>query len=139
MFGVNLMVHSWVTSNSSSVPAINKSALFKSGRASQPRASAVHNWKIARSLFFLFAFLLLFSGFTLVHTFASSDELLPSTSEEIVISVDNGDTLWQIARNHKKDSIDTRQAVHYILERNGLSSSAVKSGQTLILPTRILP
>jgi cell division protein YceG involved in septum cleavage len=93
---------------------------------------------MARSLFFVFAFLVLFSGFTYIHTFASSGEVMPSANDELVISIDSGDTLWAVAKTYKKDSLDTRQAVHYILKRNGLSTSEVKAGQTLIIPARIL-
>jgi LysM repeat protein len=138
MFGVNLMVHSWVTAGSTPVSSIhNNSAPYKSGRGAK-RRSTVTNWKLARRLFFLFAFLVLFSGFTLIHTFASTGEVTPASNEELVISIDSGDTLWQLAKTYKKDSIDTRLAIHYILQRNGLSSPEVKAGQTLILPARIL-
>ncbi|WP_182300823.1 cell division suppressor protein YneA [Cohnella cholangitidis] len=133
------MVHSWVTVGSANVSNIRKSAPYKSGRAVMQRTSAARNWKFARSVFFLFAFLILFSGFALFHTFASSEETTPATSEEIVISVDSGDTLWEIARDYKKDSMDTRQAVHHIVQRNGLSTSEVSVGQSLIIPARIIP
>jgi len=85
------------------------------------------------------AFLLLFSGFTLVRSFASTGELAPASSEEIVISVDSGDTLWELARTYKDPAIDTRQAVHVIMERNGLSAPDLQSGQQLIFPAKILP
>jgi LysM repeat protein len=86
----------------------------------------------------LFAFLVLFSGFALFHTFAATGEVTPASNEELEISINSGDTLWQLAKTYKKDSIDTRQAIHDILQRNGLSSPEVKAGQTLILPTSIL-
>jgi hypothetical protein len=131
------MVHSWV--GSSPVSSIHThAASIKSGRASRLPASGSRNWKIARSLFFLLAFLILFSGLTLVRTFASTGEVSPALGEEIVVSIDSGDTLWHLAKTYKKDSIDTRQAIHLILERNGLSTSAVKPGQTIIIPARIL-
>jgi nucleoid-associated protein YgaU len=140
MFGVNLMVHSWVTVNSVSASSIkNNKASFKSGRTTQQRAVINRNWRLARNLFFLFAFLILFSGFTLIHTFASTGELSPASSEELVISIDSGDTLWQLAKTYKKDTMDTRKAVHFILKRNGLSSSELQLGQSLIIPSLILP
>lgn len=139
MFGVNLMVHSWVTAGSTTVSSIhNNTAPFKSGRIGQRRSIGTDHWKLARSLFLLFAFLVLFSGFALFHTFASTDEVTPASNEELEISINSGDTLWQLAKTYKKDSIDTRQAIHDILQRNGLSSPEVKAGQTLILPTSIL-
>ncbi|MCD9021008.1 LysM peptidoglycan-binding domain-containing protein [Cohnella silvisoli] len=133
------MVHSWVTAGSTPASSIhNRSASIKSGRAAQPRASVTSSWKMARSLFFLFAFLVLFSGLTLMHTFASTGEVSPASSGELVVSIDSGDTLWQLAKTYKKDAIDTRQAIDYILKRNGLSTSEVKVGQTIIIPARIL-
>ncbi|WP_245987625.1 cell division suppressor protein YneA [Cohnella lupini] len=133
------MVHSWVTVGSAPVSSIHKSAPYKSGRIKTHRAFSTINLKLARSLFFLFAFLLLFSGFTLMHTFASTNEIAPVKAEEIVISVDSGETLWELARTYKSDKMDTREAVHLISKRNGLSSSAVKSGQSIIIPSKILP
>jgi len=97
------------------------------------------NWKAARGLFALIAFLLLFSGFTLMRAFASTEERAPAASGEIVISVDNGDTLWQLARAYKDPAIDTRQAVHLIMERNGLSDPELRSGQELVVPVDMLP
>jgi hypothetical protein len=141
MFGVNLMVHSWVKISTSSIVSMrNTAAPFKSRRAAdQQRATAPSNWIMFRSLFILFAFLVLFSGFTLVHTFASTGEAAPATSNEIVISVDNGDTLWQLAKTYKKNAMDTREAVRFLQKRNGLSTSEVMPGQSLIIPARILP
>jgi LysM repeat protein len=139
MFGVNLMVHSWEMASAAPASSIHKSSSIKSRRIEGQRSSVTQNWKMARGMFFLFAFLILFSGFALMHTFASSSEVTPATSEELIISVDSGDTLWDLARTYKKDSMDTRQAVHHLLERNGLSSSSVKAGQSLIIPARMLP
>jgi LysM repeat protein len=141
MFGVNLMVHSWVKNSTSSIGSMSDtSASFKSVRATDgQRASAPSNWIMARSIFFLIAFLVLFSGFTLVHTFASTGEVTPATSNEIVISVDSGDTLWQLAKTYKKNAMDTREAVRFLQKRNGLASSEVKPGQMLIIPVRMLP
>ncbi|WP_239614364.1 LysM peptidoglycan-binding domain-containing protein [Cohnella mopanensis] len=136
------MVHSWVSVGSASTSSVRTSArtyaLTKSGRDVKKRALSVTNWKFARGVFFLFAFLILFSGFTLYHTFASSNEVTPASGEEFVISVDSGDSLWQIAKSYKKDSMDTRYAVHEITERNGLISSEVTVGQALIIPAEIL-
>lgn len=97
------------------------------------------NWRAARGLFVLVAFLLLFSGFTLMRSFASTGELEPASNDEIVISVDSGDTLWELARTYKDPALDTRQAVHVLMERNRLSSPALQSGQELIFPADILP
>ncbi|MFC5403694.1 LysM peptidoglycan-binding domain-containing protein [Cohnella soli] len=87
----------------------------------------------------MLAFLLLFSGFTLVRVFASSGESVPAQAQEIVVSVDSGDSIWSIANNNKKEGMDTRKAVHAIEKRNGLTDSRLEVGQQLILPSSILP
>lgn len=138
MFGVNLMVHSYVTV--SGVPVSNNKTSLKSGYVvKQQRTASNYHWRLARGLFFLFAFLLLFTGFSFMHTSASTEQVQPNASEELVISVDSGDTLWELAKTYKKSSMDTRDAVHYILKHNNLSSSELRSGQVLIIPARIIP
>lgn len=74
-----------------------------------------------------------------MHSFASTDKASPATGKEILISVDSGDTLWQLAKTYKKNAMDTREAVRFLQKRNGLTTSEVKPGQSLIIPARILP
>ena len=138
------MVHTWVSGKSA--PA---SFNYKMTASSQPRyasrsttqaaARSHRGWKAARSVFILVAFLILFSGLAFAHTFASSEEGTPARANEIVISVDSGDTLWEVAAEYKKDRMDTRDAVHLLMKRNGLSTSTLHTGQELILPAKILP
>ncbi|BBI33656.1 LysM peptidoglycan-binding domain-containing protein [Cohnella abietis] len=98
----------------------------------------MRNWKWARSLFFLFAFVVLFSGFARVHTSASSSAIVPATQEELVIVIDSGDTLWGLANTYKKNTLDTREAIHQILKRNRLATSDLTIGQTVIIPATIV-
>jgi len=95
----------------------------------------------ARILFFLSAFLLLFCGLTLMRSFASPEAVAPETASEMVIYADTGDTLWSLASAYKKPSMDTRQAIYYIVTRNQLGNSdrTLRSGQMLILPAEMLP
>jgi len=110
-----------------------------SDRSSSRGAGFSIHLKIGKGLFFLFALCILFSGITFMHTFASSGESVPPANGEQVVSVDSGDTLWELAKSYKNPTIDTRQAVHAILARNGMSSSDLTSGQEIIIPTNILP
>lgn len=105
----------------------------------QAAARSYSGWKVARLVFILVAFLILFIGLAFAHTFASSEESTPAIADEIVISVDSGDTLWELAAEYKKDNMDTREAVHVLIKRNGLSSSSLHTGQELILPAKMLP
>lgn len=94
---------------------------------------------MARLLFFALAFVILFAGFTLIRTSASETQIRPESPSETIIFADTGDTLWDLASAVKKPSIDTREAVHQLMKRNHLDSSALESGQRLIVPESILP
>ncbi|MFD0670269.1 LysM peptidoglycan-binding domain-containing protein [Cohnella sp. GCM10027633] len=138
------MVHTWVSGSSATASTLRNGTAYAkpayAGRtAPQAPARSHRGLGIARSFFILFAFLILFSGFAFAHTFASDAEVSPATATEISISVDSGDTIWDLAASYKKDTMDTRDAVHAIKKRNGLSSSSVQAGQTLILPAKMLP
>ena len=74
-----------------------------------------------------------------MRSFASDDQVQPASAAEIVIYADTGDTLWQLAASVKKESMDTREAVHRLMKRNHLSAPTIESGQRLIVPEEILP
>jgi cell division protein YceG involved in septum cleavage len=138
------MVHTWVSGSSAPASTIRKiTAPVKSRYAASSTSPATtrshRGLGVARTFFIVFAFLVLFSGFAFAHTFASSEEGTPATAAEIVISVDSGDTIWDLAATYKKEKMDTRDAVYALMKRNGLSSSSLHSGQTLILPAKMLP
>lgn len=60
----------------------------------------------------------------------------PSVSNEEVtkLIVQPGDTLWQIASNHKPERMDTRVYIEGIVWINGLEDRGVQAGQVLKLP-----
>ncbi|NEU28088.1 LysM peptidoglycan-binding domain-containing protein [Paenibacillus ottowii] len=60
----------------------------------------------------------------------------PSVSKEEVIklTVQPGDTLWEIAVNHKPERMDTRVYIEGIVRINGLEGGGVQAGQVLKLP-----
>ncbi|MBE0343751.1 LysM peptidoglycan-binding domain-containing protein, partial [Paenibacillus sp. 28ISP30-2] len=60
----------------------------------------------------------------------------PSVSNEKVakLIVQHGDTLWQIASNHKPERMDTRVYIEGIVRINGLEDRGVQAGQVLKLP-----
>jgi hypothetical protein len=137
-FGVDKMVQSWAmgshpvsrsTYRIGAVPAAGSSARMKVSKG----------MRLARLAFFALAFLVLFSGLTLMRTFASDNQVQPVTAVETKISADAGDSLWSLAASVKKDTMDNRQAVHLIMKRNGLHTSALQNGQVLIVPAEVLP
>ncbi|WEK55814.1 MAG: LysM peptidoglycan-binding domain-containing protein [Candidatus Cohnella colombiensis] len=133
------MVNVWVLGEHTSASANRKHTTFyrAEGIATRNRQS-YKKWGVVRSVCMMFAFLILFSGFTLVRTYASSSEVIPASIDEVVISVDSGDTLWGLASIYKKSSMDTREAVHTLMKRNGLTSSQLSSGQSIIVPSLML-
>jgi hypothetical protein len=137
-FGVDIMVQSWAMgSNTASMTTVrSKTAVYRRTSVNKAQAKGL---RAVRLLFFVLAFALLFSGFTLMRTFASEEQVQPAAGSEIVISADAGDSLWSLATSFKKDSLDTREAVHLLMKRNGLTSSSLQNGQTLIVPKEILP
>ncbi len=60
----------------------------------------------------------------------------PSVSKEEVIklTVQPGDTLWEIAANHKPERMDIRVYIEGIVRINGLEDGGVQAGQVLKLP-----
>ncbi|WP_049827467.1 LysM peptidoglycan-binding domain-containing protein [Paenibacillus maysiensis] len=60
----------------------------------------------------------------------------PSVSNKEVtkLIVQPGDTLWQIASNHKPERMDTRVYIEGIVRINGLEDRGVQAGQILKLP-----
>ncbi|MGG4189665.1 LysM peptidoglycan-binding domain-containing protein [Paenibacillus peoriae] len=50
------------------------------------------------------------------------------------LTVQSGDTLWQIAIKHKPERMDTRVYIEGIVRINGLEDRGVQAGQVLRLP-----
>lgn len=50
------------------------------------------------------------------------------------VSVDHTGTLWEIAAEHPVEGLSTAETVDVIREENGLSSSTLHAGQTLVVP-----
>ncbi|MEF2967282.1 LysM peptidoglycan-binding domain-containing protein [Paenibacillus sp. M1] len=73
------------------------------------------------------------TGTGVVTAFASSSENHSGTEEARIVVVP-GDTLWEIAVDHKPRGKDTRVYVEAIKRFNGLTTSDIKAGDTLILP-----
>lgn len=68
-------------------------------------------------------------GFFLPNT-TQADLDCPSKT----ITVCKGDTLWEIAQKNYDGKGDIRKYVYQIREANGLPSSRLTVGQTLVLP-----
>lgn len=53
--------------------------------------------------------------------------------EHVIVIVQEGDTLWEIARKHNP-GMDIRKYIYLIEKRNNLSSPLIHPGQQLVLP-----
>ncbi|MBA9084082.1 putative RNA-binding protein associated with RNAse of E/G family [Fontibacillus solani] len=69
----------------------------------------------------------------MVTAFASNGHERDNTSYETVIVVP-GDTLWEIAVNHKPNGKDTRVYIDEIKRVNKMVVSSIQAGDTLLLP-----
>lgn len=50
------------------------------------------------------------------------------------VTVESGDTLWSIAKEHKPDGIDIGEYVYEISKSNGIGNSPICVGQTIYVP-----
>ncbi len=50
------------------------------------------------------------------------------------ILIENGDTLWSIATEHKAPAMDTKALVEEIKKMNGLGSDHITTGNYLVVP-----
>lgn len=94
-------------------------------------------FKFLRLLFIPLVALLLYSGLTMMTASAEPESVRPAAASESTMTVDSGDTLWSIAQDVKPVGMKTGAAVHLIMKRNGLTSSELASGQSLILPAKL--
>lgn len=60
----------------------------------------------------------------------------PSHEEEIYVVVEKGDTLWDIAKKHKKDKEDIREVIYNISKYNNMESLNIVPGQIVYIPSK---
>lgn len=65
---------------------------------------------------------------------AKADAPAVDTSSTAIVVVARGDTLWSIARRLNVPGASLPEKVSAIRARNGLRTSALKPGQTLVVP-----
>ncbi|WP_171681948.1 LysM peptidoglycan-binding domain-containing protein [Paenibacillus planticolens] len=67
----------------------------------------------------------------------SNNVSTPTVSKVVVqeqVVIQAGDTLWDIAADHKKDGENIRSYVDKVKKKNHLTTSSLKEGQVLLLP-----
>ncbi len=68
------------------------------------------------------------------HSAFSKQESSDDKVEVITITVQPGDTLWEIALEYKSPGEDTRDFMYEIAATNGVKDCNILSGQTLYIP-----
>ena len=85
----------------------------------------------------------LFIAFLIVCTVMVSNTLMglndasSMTKQEYKeITIQYGDTLWNIASQYMPESNDIRRAVYRLCQINEISAHELKAGQTLLIPVK---
>ena len=89
---------------------------------------------ISRSRFTVFLIIIALSIFILGGILFSPNSSATEPQKYITVEVKSGDTLWQIAGEHKNKGKDIRKLVYEINTINGLSNSSIHPGQLLKIP-----
>ncbi|SEM83556.1 LysM domain-containing protein [Paenibacillus sp. OV219] len=79
-------------------------------------------------------FVLLFTGLTLMTSYAGSEHPAEPTAMERMVVIGAGDTLWDIAGRVRESGQDIREVVYSLKKRNNLTNSTLQAGQSLIVP-----
>ena len=56
------------------------------------------------------------------------------TNTYYAITVESGDTLWEIAQRYSNDNTDIRRFIYEISSINGLDTAEIVEGQQLLIP-----
>lgn len=105
----------------------------------RPVKRSLHTNAFLKSRLSKIALLLIILSITctgMVQAFAASSDSSEEVDRMEYVVVMPGDTLWEIAVAHKPKGLDTRVYVQKLIRMNGLGSSAIQAGDTLILPGR---
>ena len=54
------------------------------------------------------------------------------------LKIQKGDTLWEIAETYKQDGEDIEHMIGKIMECNGMKTTNIKSGESIIVPVVVI-
>nr|MDD6336147.1 LysM peptidoglycan-binding domain-containing protein [bacterium] len=78
---------------------------------------------------FLFVVFVLVSLLVLTVTVRAGQQ-----AQGVEVTVQSGDTLWQLARPYCPGRRDARDYIAYVMEVNGLQSTVIYPGQVIMFP-----
>lgn len=89
----------------------------------------------ARSRFIFFITLMIILTVMTTTTLMGFNNADGLTSREYIeITVEPGDTLWNLAREHMPNNTDIRRAVHTLTTLNDIAAHELRAGQTIVIP-----
>jgi len=88
-----------------------------------------------RFISFLLICLLILS-LIIVPLFNTSFARSKESKSYVQITVNPGDTLWQIAREYGPGNKDVREVIYDICKLNGISAETLKAGDMLLIPSK---
>ena len=80
------------------------------------------------------ALMMVFTVFTATTMFGFNEADSLSTPSHVIVKVQPGDTLWDIADDYGPDDVDIRRVVYEICQLNDVNANSIHPGQTLIVP-----
>jgi nucleoid-associated protein YgaU len=90
---------------------------------------------------FRFITFIVVTAFLTIGLFTAVTGLNVSTAltkqDTVKVTVESGDTLWNIAKEYKSNNTDTRKAVYEICHVNDIDASDLTPGMVLVIPSDI--
>ncbi len=111
-------------------------ATLRAGQRAQKRAARLEERTKRRDAIVLLSFFIVAAFVALTVLNPTKSAVAESQDVEHALAtyhVNSGDTLWSIAAQHPHADLSTHENVHWIMDVNGLSTSALIPGQIILV------
>ena len=78
--------------------------------------------------------IMLVTAFSLTGLFSLIEAHSTVEPEYVEVTVEAGDTLWNLAKAYGSDNCDIREIVYDICQVNNIKASDLRAGQTILIP-----